>query len=83
MSNDMKLILNKIKSEKKKKNKIFNKIKQLEILLVNIKYANDPNKLENALKGLKKLKLLIKIYMKLKMKYYKIMMVHLKWSELQ
>ena len=54
ISNDMKLLLNKIKSEKKKKNKNFNKIKQLEFLLVNIIYANDPNKLENALKELNK-----------------------------
>ena len=38
----MKLILNKIKTEKKKKNKNLDKTKQLEILLVNIKYANDP-----------------------------------------
>ena len=30
----MKLLLNKIKSEKKKKSKNFDKIKQLEILLV-------------------------------------------------
>ena len=54
----MKLILNKIKFEKKKKYKIFNKIKQLEILLVNIKYANDPNKLENALKELNKIEVI-------------------------
>ena len=60
MSNDMKLILNKIKSEKKKKNKNFNKIRQLEILLVNIKYANDPNKLENALKELNKIEVIDK-----------------------
>ena len=50
----MKLILNKIESEKKKKKKS-DKIKQLEILLVNIKYANDPNKLESALKELNKI----------------------------
>ena len=60
MSNDMKLILNKIKSEKKKKKKNFNKIKQLEILLFNIKYANDPNKLENALKELNKIEVIDK-----------------------
>ena len=65
----MKLLLNKIKYEKKKKNKNLDKIRQLEKLLVNIKYANDPNKLQNALKDFKKFKLLIKIYMKLKMKY--------------
>ena len=52
---DMKLLLNKIKSEKKKKNKDFDKIKKLEILLVNIKYANDPNKLQSELKELNKI----------------------------
>ena len=56
----MKLLLNKIKSEKKKKYKNFNKIKQLEILLTNIKYANDPNKLENALKELNKIEVIDK-----------------------
>ena len=60
MSDDMKSILNKIKSEKKKKNKNFNKIKQLEILLVNIKYANDPKKLNNALKELNKIQVIDK-----------------------
>ena len=56
----MKLLLNKIKSEKKKKNKNFDKIRQLEILLVNIKYANDPNKLENALKELNEIEVIDK-----------------------
>ena len=60
ISDDMKLLLNKIKSEKKKKNENFNKIKQLEIFLVNIKYANDPNKLENALKELNKIEVIEK-----------------------
>ena len=59
-SDDMKLLLNKIKSEKKKKNKNFDKIRQLEILLVNIKYANDPNKLENALIELNKIEVIDK-----------------------
>ena len=45
----MKLLLNKIKSEKKKK-KNLDKINQLEILLVEIKYGNNPNKSQNALK---------------------------------
>ena len=48
----MKLLLNKIKSERKKKNKNIDKIKQLEILLVRIKYADKPDKLESALKEL-------------------------------
>ena len=47
--NDMSLLLNKIKSEKKKKNKNFDKIKQLEIILVRIKYADKPDNLESSL----------------------------------
>ena len=60
MTDDMKLLLNKIKSEKEKKYKHFNKIKQLEIILVNIKYANDPIKLQNALKDLNKIQVIDK-----------------------
>ena len=60
MNNDMKLLLNKIKSEKKKKNKNLDKIKNLEILLVNIKYANNPNKLQSALKELNKIQVVNK-----------------------
>ena len=52
---DMKLLLNKIKSEKKKKIKNFDKIKHLENLLVRIKYADKPDKLESALKELNKI----------------------------
>ena len=39
MVNNMKLLLDKIKSEKRKKNKIFDKFKQLENELVRIKCA--------------------------------------------
>ena len=60
MNDDMKLLLNKIKSEKKKKIKNFDKIRQLKILLVNIKYANDPNKLQSALKELNKIQVINK-----------------------
>ena len=60
MNDDMKLLLNKIKSEKRKRNKNLNKIKQLEILLVNIKHANDPNKLQPALKELNKIEVIDK-----------------------
>ena len=60
ISNDMKLLLNKTKSEKKKKNKNLDKIKQLEIILVSIKYANDPDRLENALKELNKIQVIDK-----------------------
>ena len=59
-SDDMKLLLNKIKSEKRKKYKNFNKIKQLEILLVQIKYADKPDELENALKVLNKIEVVDK-----------------------
>ena len=60
ISDDMKLLLNKIKSEKKKKNKNIDKNKQLEILLVNIKYANNPDKLQSALKELNKIQVINK-----------------------
>ena len=56
----MKLLLNKIKSEKRKKIRNYDKIRQLEIILVNIKYANDHNKLENALKELNKIQVIDK-----------------------
>ena len=55
ISNDMKLLLNKIKTEKKNKNKKLDNIKQLEILIVAINYANNPDKLQNALKELNKI----------------------------
>ena len=58
INDNMKLLLNKIKSEKKKKN--LDKIKQLEIELVNIKYANDPNKLQSELKELNKIQVINK-----------------------
>ena len=48
----MKLFSNKIKT---KKNRKLDKIKILEILLVKIKYANNPNKLQSALKELNKI----------------------------
>ena len=54
----MKLLLNKIKTEKKNKN--LDKIKQLEIELVNIKYAKDPNKLQSALKEFYKIQVINK-----------------------
>ena len=60
LNDDVKLLINKIKSEKKKKNKNLDKIKQLEILLVNIKYATDPNKLQSELKELNKIQVVNK-----------------------
>ena len=55
INDDMKLLLNKIKSEKKKKIKNLDKIKHLEILLVRIKYADKHDKLQSALKELNKI----------------------------
>ena len=60
ISGDMKLLLNKIESEEKKKNKDFNKIKQLEILLVRIKYADKLDKLHSALNELNKIQVIDK-----------------------
>ena len=51
--NDMKLILNKIKSEKKKKNKKIDKIKEIEIPLVRIEYADNPKKTRKCRKRIK------------------------------
>ena len=55
MNDDMKFILNKIESDKKKKNEKLDIIKQLEKLLVKIKYANNPNKLQSESKELNKI----------------------------
>ena len=52
ISDDMKILLNKIKSENKKENKIVDEIKELEILLVRIKYADKPDKIESGLREL-------------------------------
>ena len=51
----MKTLLNKIKIEKKKKNKNTDKIKHLEIETVKINYVNNPNFLECKLKELNKI----------------------------
>ena len=60
IDNNMKLLLNKIKSEKRKKNKNLDKIKHFEILIVNIKYANNPDKLQSELKELNKIQVVDK-----------------------
>ena len=52
MDNNMKLLLEKVKSEKKKKKINDNKIKKLEIELIKIKHPNNPNKLQSELKEL-------------------------------
>ena len=54
-NDDMKLLFIKIESEKKKEIKNFDKIKELEILLVRIKYADKPDELESALNDLSKI----------------------------
>ena len=60
MDDNMKLFLNKIKSEKKKRYKTVDKIKELEIRLVNKQYANNPNKLHSASKELYKIQVINK-----------------------
>ena len=52
MDNYLKILLNKISSEEKKKNKNYDKIKILEVELVKNKNANNPNKLQSELKEL-------------------------------
>ena len=60
MDNKLKSILNKVKTEKKKKNKNVDKIKELEIDLVKVKYANNPNNLQSELKELNKIHVIVK-----------------------
>ena len=60
MNDDIKFLLNKNKSEKKKKYKNFDENKQVEILLFRIKYADKPDKLESALRELNKIEVIIK-----------------------
>ena len=55
-------------NQKKKKKKNLDNIEQLEKLLIKLKYAITPNKIQSALKELK-LILLLKFYMKLNKKY--------------
>ena len=57
-NNDMKLLINETKSENKKKN--LDKVKQLEIVLVQIKYVNNPTKSQSALKELTKIQVVNK-----------------------
>ena len=55
MDYKMKSLLNKIKSVKKKRNENFDKINELQIELVKLKYVNNPNNLQSELKGLNKI----------------------------
>ena len=54
MDNNKNLLFNKIK-QKKKKNKNFDKIKELEIELLRIMYVDNPTKLKSELKDLNKI----------------------------
>ena len=56
INDNMKSLLNKIKTEKKN----VDKINQLEIEIVKIKYANNPNKLQSELKELNKIQVIDK-----------------------
>ena len=71
MNYDLKSLLNKIKSEKKKKNKNFDKNKHLDILLVRIKYAKNPNKLQSVLKELNQIHVVNKILHEIKQELLK------------
>ena len=55
MDGTMKLLINNIKSEKKKKTKSLDKIKILKTELIKVKYAIKPNKLQSELKELKQI----------------------------
>ena len=61
----MKLLFNKIKSEKKKKKNI-DKYKQLQTQLIKVKYANNPNKLQYELKELNKIPVIDKNLLEVK-----------------
>ena len=50
LDDNMKSLFEKIKSEKKKKIKNIDKIKELKIVLVKMKYANMPNKFQSSVK---------------------------------
>ena len=52
---NMKSLLNKTKTEKKKNNKNIENFKELELELLQIKYAINPNKLQSELKELNKI----------------------------
>ena len=54
LDNKMKTILNENKVETKKKNKNVDKLKELQIELVKIKFSNNLNKLQSELKELNK-----------------------------
>ena len=56
----MKSLIKKPKAEKKKKNENIDKIKELEIEVFKIKYANNPNKLQSELGELNKIQVIDK-----------------------
>ena len=70
MDEKMKSILNNIKTEKKKKNKKFDKSKHLEIELIK-KSANSPNKLLSELKELNKNHVIDKIFNEIKQEIFR------------
>ena len=65
-ADNMNLLLNKIKTEKKTKNKNFVRIKPLEIELIKIKYANNPNKLQSEPKELNRIQVVDKRFYEIK-----------------
>ena len=79
LDDKMKSLLNKIKTEKKKKNKNFDKIEELEIELVKIKYDKNPKNLQSELKDLNKVQVVTDFFMRINKKYYMNILVNLKW----
>ena len=60
MDDKLKFLFKRIKTEKKKKNKKIDKIKELEIELVKMKYANNHKKLQSEIKELNKIQVIDK-----------------------
>ena len=68
MDDNMKSFINKIKTEKKKKTKNFDKIENLEIELVKINYVSNPSRLKPALKELNEFQVVSKSLHEIKQK---------------
>ena len=66
MGDTMKILSNKIKSEKEKKNKNIDKSKEFESELVKTKYVNNHNELQSAMKDLNKIQVVVKTLQEIK-----------------
>ena len=68
MDDNMKPLLSKIKTEKEKKNEIFDEVRNLETELVKINDSNNPNKIQSELKEFKKFQVIDKNLHEIKFK---------------